>query len=73
MAYIESILASKAINVAVTLLFLLIDVVAVVLLCVSKKHFYIPRAGLNPFKNIYRMLKYTWKHKVSEHRSAFTY
>ena len=41
MAYIESILASKAINVAVTLLFLLIDVVAVVLLCVSKKHFYI--------------------------------
>ena len=31
------------------------------------------RAGLNPFKNIYRVLKYSWNHKVPEHRSAFTY
>ena len=44
-----------------------------VLYCVSKKHFYIQRAGLNPFKNIYKVLKYSWKHKVPEHRSAFTY
>ena len=44
-----------------------------VLYCVSKKHFYIERAGLNPFKNIYKVLKYSWKHKVPEHRSAFTY
>ena len=41
--------------------------------CTTKKHFYIHKAGLNPFKNIYRVLKYSWKHKVPEHRSAFTY
>ena len=39
----------------------------------SKHHLYILRAGLNPFKNIYRVLKYSWNHKVPEHRSAFTY
>ena len=39
----------------------------------TKKHFYIQRAGLNPFKNIYKVLKYSWKHKIPEHRSAFTY
>ena len=44
-----------------------------VLYCVSKKDFYVQRAGLNPFKNIYKVLKYSWKHKVPEHRSAFTY
>ena len=42
-------------------------------LCVTKKHFYIQKAGLNPFKNVYKVLKYSWKHKVPEHRSAFTY
>ena len=39
----------------------------------SKKHLYIQKAGLNPFKNIYKVLKYSWKHKVPEHRSALTY
>ena len=39
----------------------------------SKRHLYILRAGLNPFKNIYKVLKYSWNHKVPEHRSAFTY
>ena len=45
------------------------------LICAFKKHFYIQRAGLNPFKNIYRVLKYAgpWKHKVPKRRSAFTY
>ena len=42
-------------------------------LLLKKKHFYIERAGLNPFKNIYKVFKYSWKHKVPEHRSAFTY
>ena len=41
--------------------------------CLAKRHFYIQKAGLNPFKNIYKVLKYSWKHKVPEHRSAFTY
>ena len=43
------------------------------LYCQWKKHFYIEKAGLNPFKNIYKVLKYSWKHKVPERRSAFTY
>ena len=38
----------------------------------SKRHLYILKAGLNPFKNIYKVLKYSWNHKVPEHRSAFT-
>ena len=41
--------------------------------CTTKKHFYIQKTGLNPFKNICKVLKYSWKHKVPEHRSAFTY
>ena len=46
---------------------------SLVLLHKSKRHLYILRAGLNPFKNIYRVLKYSWNHKVPECRSAFTY
>ena len=46
---------------------------SLVLLHRSKRHLYILRAGLNPFKNIYKVLKYSWNHKVPEHRSAFTY
>ena len=41
--------------------------------CAEKKDFYIQKAGLNPFKMVYKVLKYSWKHKVPEHRSAFTY
>ena len=41
--------------------------------CTKKKDFYIQKAGLNPFKMVYKVLKYSWKHKVPEHRSAFTY
>ena len=44
-----------------------------ILFIVNQKHFYIQKAGLNPFKNIYKVLKYSWKHKVPERRSAFTY
>ena len=46
---------------------------SLVLLHRSKRHLYILRAGLNPFKNIYKVLKYSWNHKVPELRSAFTY
>ena len=46
---------------------------SLVLLHRSKRHLYILRAGLNPFKNIYKVLKYSWNHKVPEHRSSFTY
>ena len=50
-----------------------IAIATLILFLVNRKHFYIQRAGLNPFKNIYKVLKYSWKHKVPEHRSAFTY
>ena len=46
---------------------------SLVLLHKSKRHLYILKAGLNPFKNIYKVLMYSWNHKVPEHRSAFTY
>ena len=46
---------------------------SLVLLHKSKRHLFILRAGLNPFKNIYKVLKYSWNHKVPQHRSAFTY
>ena len=49
------------------------DGITLFLFLLKKKYFYIERAGLNPFKNIYKVLKYSWKHKVPEHRSAFTY
>ena len=49
------------------------DGITLFLLLLKKKYFYIERAGLNPFKNIYKVFKYSWKHKVPEHRSAFTY
>ena len=45
-------------------------------LCVllwSKKHLVIDRTGQHPLKLIYMVLKYSWKHKVPERRSAFTY
>ena len=51
----------------------LVAVGSLVLLHKSKSHLHILRAGLNPFKNIYKVLKYSWNHKVPEHRSAFTY
>ena len=41
--------------------------------CAKKKDFFIQEAGFNPFKMVYKVLKYSWKHKVPEHRSAFTY
>ena len=58
------------------LLLLLLTIIysaTLVLYCATKKHFYIQKTDLNPFKNIYKVLKYSWKHKVPEHRSAFTY
>ena len=56
------------------LIVMTIAVIAVLIkFCTMKKHFYVQKAGLNPFKNIYKVLKYSWKHKVPEHRSAFTY
>ena len=74
---IESEFSSRDIlNIAETALLALVTSAisaTVVLYCASKKNFYIEGTGLNPFKNVCKVLKYSWKHKVPEHRSAFTY
>ena len=68
---------SRAIlDILAFMLFAILGLAAVgslVLLHKSKRHLYILRAGLNPFKNIYKVLKYSWNHKVPQHRSASTY
>ena len=62
---VYNILYFIAITIAVT--------AVLIKICRTKKHFYIQKAGLNPFKKMYKVLKYSWKHNVPEHRSAFTY
>ena len=47
--------------------------VGLCLLVCYKKHFNIDRTGEHPLKLIYQVLKYAWKHKCPENRSAFTY
>ena len=54
-------------------LLIILNTTVLIILCISKKLFYLQNVGLNPFKNIYKVLKYSWKHKVPERRSAFTY
>ena len=59
---------------AIFILLAVIYSVTLALYCAFKKYFSIQKAGFNnPFKNTYNVLKYSWKHKVPEHRSAFTY
>ena len=38
-----------------------------------KRHLNIDRTGDHPLKLIYQVLRYVWKHKCPENRSAFTY
>ena len=64
---------SSIVNIILFIVVLIILTIVLVKFCLTKKHLYIQKAGLNPFKNIYKVLKYSWKHKVPEHRSAFTY
>ena len=47
--------------------------VSFIVLLRCKKHLSIEPAGNNPFVTVYQVLKYSWKHKVPERRSAFTY
>ena len=38
-----------------------------------KKDVFIQKTVANPLTNVYKLLKYTWKHSCPENRSAFTY
>ena len=48
-------------------------IVGLLLLVCNKKNLNIEVPSHNPLKLVYQVLKYSWKHKVPEHRSAFTY
>ena len=66
-------LVAKLIDNVAIILVTMINASLIFTFHVYKKRFYVQKAGLNPFKNIYKVLKYSWKHKVPERRSAFTY
>ena len=58
---------------AVAIALAALNTILIITFCISKHKFYIEKAGLNPFKTVCKVLKYSWKHKVPERRSAFTY
>ena len=58
---------------SVTLLHLMLAIVGLIVLIRYKKRLTIEKPGHNPLKLIYKVLKYAWKHKFPENRSAFTY
>ena len=59
---------------AIFILLAVVYAVTLALYCAFRKYFFIQKAGFNnPFKQTYAVLNYSWKHKVPEHRSAFTY
>ena len=70
---ITDVVITRSTTTLAALLLALLNTILVVIFSISKKHFYIQRTGLNPFKTVYKVLKYSWKHKVPERRSAFTY
>ena len=52
----------------------LIVIIAILSFCCFKKHLVIePAQHNNPVKLIWRVIKYAWKHKIPQRRSAFTY
>ena len=71
--YMTCVVISRTTVTIAILLLAMLNTTLLAIMCITKKHFYIERAGLNPFKTVYKVLKYSWKHKVPEHRSAFTY
>ena len=66
-------MSTNIVYIALLIAITVVLTAVLILFCTTKKRFYIQKAGLNPFKNIYKVLKYSWKHKIPEHRSAFTY
>ena len=59
--------------ICITLLQLILAIVGLIVLIRYKKRLNIEKPGHNPLKLIYKVLKYAWKHKFPENRSAFTY
>ena len=59
--------------VGFALIQLMSSVVGLCLLAWCKKRLIIDKTGSHPLKLMYKVLKYSWKHKCPERRSAFTY
>ena len=57
----------------IALLQLILAVIGLFVLIQYKKKLTIEKPGNDPLKLIYKVLKYAWKHKFPENRSAFTY
>ena len=51
----------------------ILSIVGLLLFICSKNQLTIEKPGHNPLKLVFDVIKYSWKHKVPEHRSAFTY
>ena len=53
---------------------LLVILALSLVLALKKKHWFnIDTARVNPYKQVYKVSKFAWQHKVPVHRSAFTY
>ena len=57
----------------ISLIQLTLTIAGLIVLIRYKKRLNIEKSGNNPLKLIYKVLKYAWKHKFPENRSAFTY
>ena len=55
------------------LLMLICVSTGLILLILSVDKLDVHQVKMNPFKTIFKILQYTWKHKYPERRSAFTY
>ena len=61
-------------TVALLILFWLICLLlAAYLFHQEKKHMYVAKVGTNPFRGIWTVLSFAWKHKHPVNRSALTY
>ena len=58
---------------AVLLLVIIILIVSLFLTCWKRRWFSIEPGRMNPYKLVYRVVKFAWHHKIPVRRSAFTY
>ena len=61
---------------AMGLSFCTVLLVLIISMCVirkTKRWFLIEHGGVNPYKLVYRVIRFAWKHKIPVQRSAFTY
>ena len=60
-------------TICIALIQLTLTIAGLIVLIRNKHKLNIEKPSHNPLKLIYKVLKYSWKHKFPENRSAFTY